>query len=178
MARSQYRLSNNRKCEIAQNLIDVLQKDTIPSEHTVIFIDNWIRRIDLNGERKVFLDVWDIVLKNYLPTTRPVLFRACGRTSGHGKIASFTGRFESARKFSGGKGSLLICDTKASLIFDQELSKPGQYRHSFYPLTEVLIRAKASGGWGFSKRLLEDYSDEDEYIMRIHLGECHSFRWK
>ena len=38
----QYRLSNEVKKEIAQNLIDILRKDVKISEQTRIFISNWI----------------------------------------------------------------------------------------------------------------------------------------
>lgn len=37
-----YRLSEKEKVEIAQNLIDILQKDSKITEQTVTFIGNWI----------------------------------------------------------------------------------------------------------------------------------------
>lgn len=52
----QYRLSNNQKNEIAQNLIDFLQKDTEITEETREFVCDWI----LTGpdeKRKAFFDV-------------------------------------------------------------------------------------------------------------------------
>ncbi|MFM9951529.1 MAG: hypothetical protein ACKV1O_26575 [Saprospiraceae bacterium] len=174
--RFQYRLSKDQKSEIAQNLIDILQKDANINEQTRRFICNWI----LTGsdkKRKAFFDVWDIVLKNYLPTTRPILFRACERINKKGKIASFTGRLECARRFSKGKGSLIICDTKEELEFEEKFYKTGEYKHTFYPLVNVLVKARDSGGCGFSERILNDYIDEDEYIMRINLGNIYSFRW-
>ncbi|MDI9882649.1 hypothetical protein [Flectobacillus longus] len=106
-----YRLTALQKNEIARNLIDILESDVQITEETRKFIGDWI----LTGpeeKRKVFFDVWDIVLKNYLPKSRPVLFCSCSRISKNGKIASFTGRLECARRFSDGKGSLIICDTK------------------------------------------------------------------
>jgi len=172
----QYRLSEDQKKEIAQNLIDILQKDSEITIQTRDFICNWI----LTGpdeKRKAFFDVWDIVLKNYLPTTRPILFRACERLCKNGKIASFTGQFESARRFSNGKGSLIICDTKETLLCEEDIYQPGQYKHTFYPLVSVLAKARASGGYGFSERILKDYIVEDEYIMKIDLENMHSFRW-
>lgn len=172
----QYRLSKDQKSEIAQNLIDILQKDVNITEQTRRFIGNWI----LTGsdeKRKAFFDVWDTVLKNYLPTKRPILFRACERVSKKEKIASFTGRLECARRFSEGKGSLIICDTKEILEFEEKFYKPGEYKHTFYPLVSVLIKARDSGGCGFSERILNDYIGEDEYIMRINLGNMHSFKW-
>lgn len=172
----QYRLSENQKREIAQNLIDILQKDSEITGQTRIFIGNWILTV-ADEKGKAFFDVWDIVLKNYLPTTRPVLFRACGRISKDGKIASFTGRLECARRFSKGSGSLIICDTNETLLYEEENYQPGQYRHTFYPLASVLEKAQSCGGWGFSERLLVKYLGEDEYIMRIELGNMHSFKW-
>ena len=172
----QYRLSESQKIEIAQNLIDILQKDSEITEQTRAFIGNWILTV-ADEKRKAFFDVWDIVLKNYMPTTRPVLFRACGRISKDGKIASFTGRLECARRFSNGSGSLIICDTKETLMCEEEVCLPGEYRHTFYPLASVLEKAQSRGGWGFSERLLDHYIGEDEYIMRIELGAMHGFKW-
>lgn len=51
-------------------------------------------------------------------------------------------------------------------MVEEEVYKPGAYKHTFYPLVSVLIKAKNSGGWGFSE-LFFDYIKEDEYIMRI-----------
>lgn len=178
----QYRLSQNQKSEIAQNLIDILQKDSEITAQTADFLYTWIRRPDGKGREKAFFDVWDIVLKNYLPTTRPVLFRACKRISKNGKIASFTGRLECARRFNKGKGALIICDTK-EFVQCEEIRiemlniKPGEYIYTFYPLVSVLEKAKASGGCGFSESFLDDFINEDEYIMRISLGGMHGFRW-
>lgn len=172
----QYRLTENQKREIAQNLIDILQKDEKITEQTRRFIGDWILTV-ADEKRKAFFDVWDIVLKNYLPTTRPILFRSCGRIGKYGKIASFTGRLESARRFSNGEGSLIICDTKETLLCEEDIYQPGQYRHTFYPLVSVLEKAKASGGCGFSERLLNNYIGEDEYIMRIDLGSMYGFKW-
>lgn len=172
----QYRLSKRQKLEIAQNLIDFLQKDSEIAEQTVAFVVNWILS-GPNEKRKAFYDVWDIVLKNYLPTTRPVLFRVCSRVGKDGKIASFTGRLESARRFSNGKGSLIVCDTKETLQFEEIVYQPGQYEHTFYPLVSVLKKAKEIGGCGFSDRLLNNYVGEDEYIMRIDLEYMYCFKW-
>lgn len=172
----QYKLSEDQKTEIAQNLIDILQKDSEITNQTRTFIGNWILT-DASEKRKAFFDVWEIVLKNYLPTTRPVLFRACGRIGKNGKIASFTGRLECAWRFSRGKGSLIICDTKEALLLEEKYYQPGQYKHTFYPLVNVLEKAKASGGWGFTERFLDEYIGENEYIMRVNLGWMHSFRW-
>lgn len=172
----QYRLSKNQKNEIAQNLIDILHKNVNINEQTSRFISNWI----LTGpseKRKAFSDVWDIVLKNYMPSTRPILFRYSHRNNKKERIASFTGRLECARRFSQGKGFLIICDTKELLDLEDRINKPGEYRHTFYPLVSVLEKAKELGGCGFSERILNDYIGEDEYIMRTNLGNTLSFRW-
>jgi hypothetical protein len=174
--RFQYRLSSDKKSEIAQNLIDILQKDAEINVLTRAFISNWI----LTGpeeKRKAFFDIWDIVLRNYLPTTRPILFRACNRVTNKEKIASFTGRLECARRFSQYKGLLIICDTKERLDFEEEYYKAGEYKHTFYPLVEVLVKAKKMGGCGFSDQFLNDYIGEDEYIMRTNLGNTDSLKW-
>lgn len=172
----QYRLTQNQKIEIAQNLIDILERDIKITGKTKVFIEEWI----LTGpeqKRKAFFDVWDVVLKNFLPKTRPFLFRACDRIGKNGKIASFTGRLKSARRFGDGKGSLIICDTKETLANEEIFYKSGKYKHTFYPLVEVLLKAKSEGGWGFSERLLNNYIGENEYIMRINLGRMHRLKW-
>lgn len=171
-----YRLSKLKKNEVAQNLIDILQNNSAITAETKRFIGDWILT-DSSEKRKVFFDVWDIVLKNFLPTNRPFLFRACDRIGKNGKIASFTGRLECANRFSNDKGFLIICDTKESLAFEETYYKHGEYKHTFYPLVEVLIKAKNAGGWGFSDMILNDYVGEDEYIMRIDLNSMHSFKW-
>lgn len=171
----QYRLSTKQKEDTAQNLIDILSKAAMITDLTRTFIGNWI----LTGpdeKYKAYYDVWDVVLKNYLPQSRPVLFRACKRRY-DGRIASFTGCLESARRFSKGNGLLIICDTQETLQFETRLYKPGQYKHTFYPLFKVLEIAKKHGGWGFSDRLLEQYAGEQEYIMRVDLANMHTFKW-
>ncbi|MES2862996.1 MAG: hypothetical protein V4666_02670 [Bacteroidota bacterium] len=171
----QYRLSKDQKSEIAQNLIDILQKDANITEHTKSFVCNWI----LTGpdeKRKAFFDIWDIVLKNYLPTERPILFRACKRGMSNNKIASFTGRLECARRIANGRDYLIICDTKEELEFEDEFYNAGEYEHTFYPLVDVLIKAKDSLGNGFSERM-QEYIGEDEYIMRINVQNVNKLKW-
>ncbi|MFC4818127.1 hypothetical protein [Flavobacterium sp. GCM10023249] len=176
MNKFQYRLSQNQKTEIAHNLIDILQKDADILDSTLTFIFNWIRT-GPDEKRKAFFDVWDIVLKNYLPATRPILFRSCGRISKNGKIASFTGRLECARRISESSGFLIICDTKETLESEKRFYKLGSYKHTFYPLVDVLIKAKKSRGSRFSQSFLDEFIGEDEYIMRINLGYSCSFKW-
>lgn len=169
----QYRLSEAQKQEIAQNLINFLENDTHLTSEARTFISNWI----LTGpeeKRKAFFDVWDIVLKNYLPTKRPILFRSCSRRSKDGKIASFTGRLESIRRFSRGKGLVIICDTKDTLAYNFE---SGHYKRTFYPLVDLLNKAKSLGGCGFSDSMLNEYIGEDEYIMRVDLNNMSILKW-
>lgn len=171
----QYRLSQKQKIEIAQNLIDILQKDAKISIQTTRFVGDWI----LTGseeKRKAFFDVWDIVLKNYIPTTRPILFRTCHRIGKNGKIASFTGQLECARRISRGKGTMIICDTKEALEFEEKFYKIGEYKHTFYPLVNVLIKDRDSGECVFSELILR-YIGEEEYIMRINSGRMNLFKW-
>ncbi|MDM1521563.1 hypothetical protein HX087_17485 [Myroides odoratimimus] len=157
--------------------MQVLEKKVEITELTRVFISNWILTSG-NEKRKAFFDVWEIVLKNYLPKTRPILFRSCQRIGKDGKIASFTGRIECARKFGDGKGTLIVCDTKEVLMFENKYYKTGEYKHSFYPLVDLLIEAKKSDGWGFSDNILNNYLGEDEYIMRINHNWMNFLKWK
>lgn len=172
----QCRLSKKQKSEIAQNLLDIIQKDAIINPEARTFVTNWIRT-GPEEKRKAFFDVWEIVLREYLPDTRPILFRTCDRIGKKGKISSFTGRLECARRFNDVDNFLIICDTKDALELDEKFNKPGEYKRTFYPLANVLKRAKASDGWGFSSKLLDDFIGEDEYIMRIDPDYSHSFKW-
>jgi len=161
-----YRLSYEKKQEIAQNLIDILDTDQIPTKDTVSFIGNWI----LTGRSekfKAYYDVWEIVLENYYPKNRPILFRAISRKSKNEYIASFTGSVYAAQRFSENKGYWIVCDTKDSLMTEEPIHRKGSYRNTFYPISEVLQKAKNNNGWGFSERLLRNYAGENEYIMKI-----------
>ncbi|WP_286397307.1 hypothetical protein [Myroides odoratimimus] len=173
----QYRLSQSCKNEIALNLIQILEGNVKIKDKTRIFISNWILT-DGSEKRKAFFDVWEIVLKNYLPTARPILFRSCQRVGKDGKIASFTGRIECASRFGEGKGTLILCDTKETLKFENKYYEIGEYKHSFYPLVDVLLKAKKEGGWGFSDRILNNYIGEDEYIMKINHDWMSFLKWK
>lgn len=144
-----YRLSKNQKQEVAQNLIDLLEKDAVMNAETHRFIAGWILT-DGGGKSKVFYDVWNIVLKSFLPKTRPILFRACDRISKNGK--------------------------KEMLFLQESFNRVGEYTDTFYPLVDVLIKAKEAGECGFTETLL-NFACEDEYIMRINLGHMHSVKW-
>lgn len=111
-----------------------------------------------------------------LPTPRPILFRSCRRRT-HGKIASFTGSLESARRLSDGRGLLLICQTEESLKYERTFYKRGDYRHTFYPLSELLRKDNESKNHVFSDSLRNNYAGEDEYIMRIDLNYLTTVKW-
>ncbi len=66
----QYRISKAQKEDIAQNLIDFLEKEIELKNESKTFISNWLYT-GHDEKRKAFYDVWEIVLKNYLPTSRP-----------------------------------------------------------------------------------------------------------
>ena len=172
----QYRLTKKQKVIIADNLVGILVNGEPILKDTKIFLSNWI----LTGpdeKRKAFYDVWELVLKNYYPNTRPVLFRSCSRKNLNGKIASFTGRLECTRRFGKGKGLLLVCDTGEILNYASKHYKKGSYRHTFYPIGELLRIARSDGGWGWREEFLNDYIGEDEYIMKLEDANTYSFKW-
>jgi len=183
-----YRLSKKKKQKIAQNLIDILEKEQTPLMETVSFIGNWI--LTPRDEKfKAFYDVWELVLKNYMPKTSPILIRSIERKSKAEYIASFTNSAYCANRFSTsfgtpikhnigngeyielsgqGKGYWIICDTKQTVKIFEKAYKKGEYKYTFYPLSEVFKKAKANGGWGFSDDLINTGIGEDEYIMKIN----------
>lgn len=168
------KLSHNEVESISQNLINFMKTDEELSHEAATFIKNWILS-DAKEKTKAYYDVWDLVLKSYMPTYRPVLYRSCKRRE-DGKIASFTGRIYCAQRFSEGKGFLLICDTEEILRFP-EIQKRGEYRHTFFPISELLKKELQSRNCKFSKRLIDDYAKEDEYIMRIDINWMFSCKW-
>lgn len=161
-----YRLTDKHKKEIAQNLIDIIDKDCTPLKETTIFIVNWIGT-DRSEKFKAYYDVWEIVLNNFYPKTRPILIRSVPRKSKLEYIGSFTNSAYSAQRFGEGRGYWIICDTKDCLQPTRPKNREGNYRNTFYPLSEVLRKAEEKGGWGFSDRFLRQCSREAEYVMRI-----------
>ncbi|WP_202924484.1 hypothetical protein [Flavobacterium phycosphaerae] len=77
---------------------------------------------------------------------------------------------------SKGSGFLIICDTRETLEYDECFRNLGSYKRTFFPLVNVLIKARDSGGSGFSERFLDEFIGEDEYIMRINLDYSSSFK--
>lgn len=159
---------------ICHNLIAFMESNEELSQEAATFIGNWILT-DASEKKKSDYDVWDEVLKSYMPSACPTLYRSCNRRE-DGKIASFTGSIHCAQKFSDGKGFLLICDTKEALQFSH-LERCGEYGHTFFPLSDLLKKESQSPNCKFSKRLIEDYTKEDEYIMRVDLGQMYSCKW-
>ena len=163
---SSLRLIQRQKESISENLVAFMKSDVILSQIAASFIGDWI----LTGpeeKTKTYFDVWDIVLRNHMPKTRPILFRSCNRFIDE-KIASFTGRLNCVQRFSKGKGLLLICDTENLLpsIF-ADTQQCGQYRNTFFSIAELLKKEAQSPNCRFSQRLINDYVGEDEYIMRV-----------
>ena len=169
-----YRLSQQKKVSISQNLIAFMESNEELSREAATFIGNWILT-GAEGKTKTYFDIWDLVLKSYMPTTHPILYRSCKRRE-DGKIRSFTGRIQCAQRFSDNRGFLLICDTEEALGFP-EWQKIGEYQNTFFPLSELLKRESKSSNCKFSKRLIEDYIKEDEYIMRVNLNWTYSCKW-
>lgn len=114
------RVGPKAKERIFKNLIAFMVEGTPLTRESRSFIYTWVRQPDGNGRSQSFYDVWDLVLQNYLPKERPILFRSCKRLSNR-PIQSFTGSVCVAEKFSDGHiGHLLICDTKEYLHFEDE----------------------------------------------------------
>lgn len=175
--RFKYRLSQRQKESVSENLVAFMGSNVALSQAAATFIGNWI----LSGpeeKTKAYFDVWDIVLRNYMPAPpRPVLFRSCNRIVDE-KITSFTGNFQSFQRFSQEKGLLLICDTKELLPLGFPNPRPqGQYRNTYFSIAELLKKEAKSPNCHFSDRLINDYVGEDEYIVRTNLNLMSSFKW-
>lgn len=169
-----FRPSKKKKEFIGRNLIAFMESDDELSDDAITFIVNWIMT-DAKEKTKAYYDIWDIVLKHYMPLTRPILFRSCKRRTNE-KIASFTGSIYCAQRFSDNNGFLLICNTEEGLRFP-ELQKYGDYRHTFFPISELLKKESRSAKCKFSKGIIENYIKEDEYIMRVNLDRMYSCKW-
>ncbi len=148
--------------------------DTPLLQESISFIRKWVRT-DGTEKTKSFYDVWDIILKAYLPKERPILFRSCKRISKR-DIQSFTGRIYAAEKFSDHHtGHLLICDTKEYLQFEYENAI--EHGRSFFPLCECIRKGTYSPTPYFSKSFYEEYKKEDEYIVRVNQNWLYDLKW-
>lgn len=168
------KLNRKTKEVIGLNLIAFMGGIEELSEESASFISNWILT-GPEGKSKSDNDIWDFILSNYMPTTHPVLYRSCERIK-DGKIASFTGSIRCANKISGNKGYLLICNTSEPLQFPEH-QKRGEYEHTFFPISELLRKEAQSPNCKISRRLIEDFLKEDEYIMRVDINWMYYCKW-
>jgi len=173
-----YRVSKQRKESIGENLVAFMESKDVLSRDAVAFIGDWIRT-GQEEKTKAYYDVWDIVLRNYMPQTRPVLFRSCTRLV-NDRIASFTRKIYCAHRFSKGKGFLLICDTNNVLlpVLYANTQKRGEYQNTFFPIAELIEKESKSSKPRFSSSLIEHSVKEDEYIMRVNICGMYSCKWR
>lgn len=169
-----FKLSDSKIDSISKNLVSFMKSEDTLSKDSANFIGNWI----LTGseeKNKSCYELWNIVLKSYMPDKTPVLYRSCNRRN-DGKIASFTGSIYSAYRFSQGKGFLIICNTSEMLEFEK-FNKIGEYKHTFFPISGLLKKEAKSANCLFSNTFIDNYLREDEYIMRIDLERMYSLKW-
>lgn len=169
------RIGANAKERISQNLIAFMVEGTPLTRESRSFIYTWVRQPDGNGRSQSFYDVWDLVLQNYLPKERPVLFRACTRVSNR-PIQSFTGTISAAKRLSTERpGHLIICDTKEYLQFEN--ANVEKHVRSFFPLRECVEKAMETLEPGFHDSFYEMCKMEDEYIVRVNLDWMYDLKW-
>lgn len=169
------RISKKAKERIANNIVAFMVEDASLLPETISFIYNWVRQPEGTGRSKSYYEVWDIVLQNYLPKERPVLFRSCKRLSNRA-VQSFTGSIYAAERFSEGHiGHLLICDTKEYLQFEDE--NADKHERSFFPLCEFIRKGTYCATPYFSKSFYEEYKKEDEYIVRVNQNRLYDLKW-
>lgn len=169
-----YRANFSTKEMIADNLIAFMIDDTPLLQETISFVHNWVMS-DKAEKTKAYYDVWDIVLRKYLPVQRPILFRSCQRLSQR-SIQSFTGKIYAAERFSESrKGHLLICDTAEYLRFEDENSS--EHERSFFPLCECIKKGYLYPAKYFTKSFYDEYKKEDEYIVRVNQNWLYDLRW-
>lgn len=157
------------KINIAENLIKAIETGVAVNGKARTFVANWICSgpEEKNSDME---DVWDMVLKNYYPKERPVLFRATDYIN-DGKIESYTGRLGVAEVFlrqCGKDAKLLICDTDDYIVSDYIRGK-GDYRGTFFPLSKLLENEMKLEDSLFVKDFMRGYIGEDEYIMKTKI---------
>jgi|GEM_PF-3665430 len=158
-----YRLSRIQKNEIANNLIKAAKFEECPNSDTMNFINEWCCIGTLH--KKLFIDVWDIVLNNYMPNTIPenatFLFRVCEKRSRliRGKIKSYSNSFENTLKWK--KEKIIVLELNEAVhnkewYNNDSFTGKNRFVFSFYPLVEVM------------KHYIPDfyYIPEGEYIVR------------
>lgn len=169
------RVGPKAKERIFKNLIAFMVEGTPLTRESRSFIYTWVRQPDGNGRSQSFYDVWDLVLQNYLPKERPILFRSCKKLSNR-PIQSFTRRIYTAERFSDGHtGHLLICDTKEYLQFEDENAI--EHERSFFPLCECIKKGTYCENPCFRESFYEEYKKEDEYIVRVKQTWLYDLKW-
>lgn len=169
-----YRINQSTREKIAYNIVDFMVNDIPLLQESVSFIYNWVMS-DGSEKTKAYYDVWDIVLKTYLPQERPILFRSCQRLSKR-DIQSFTRRIYTAERFSENHtGHLLICDTKEYLQFEDESAE--EHERSFFPLCELIKKGVYCAKPYFCESFYEEYKKEDEYIVRVNRNWLYDLKW-
>lgn len=169
------RVGPKAKERIFKNLIAFMVEGTPLTRESRSFIYTWVRQPDGNGRSQSFYDVWDLVLQNYLPKERPILFRSCKKLSNR-PIQSFTRRIYTAERFSDGHtGHLLICDTKEYLQSENETAE--EHKRSFFPLYQCVEKAMATTEPCFSEYFYEMCKKEDEYIVRVNQDWLYDLKW-
>lgn len=164
------------KYRIAQCLIQSVESKIPVDKITCEYIYTWIKYCTKRD--KDCLDIWKIILNNYYPTTRPILFRATD-TINNGEIESYTGRLLMAERMlrqCDKNATLIICDTQDT-IYQKEYERKGSYRHTFFPLVEVLINESMLEKSLFTKKFLKEYVGEDEYIMRTEMDHFSIYKY-
>lgn len=171
------RISKKERCLIGENLIAFMESDEELKPEAKGFIVNWIAS-GPDEKTPSYYAVWDYVLQNYMPKTRPILFRSCSRLN-NGKIASFTGRINCADRFGKGKGLLLVCDTRDVPPLNNSCfqGEKGSYECTFFPIVELLKKDASSKKPKIYPKFAERYIGEDEYIMRVNSVVMSKLRW-
>lgn len=158
------------KINIAECLVEAIETGVAVDARTHTFVVDWICS-GPEEKNQDMQDVWDVVLKNYYPKERPVLFRATAYIN-DGKIESYTGKFGVAETFlrqCGKDGKLLICDTDDYIVSEYIRGK-GAYEGTFFPLSRLLENEMELEESLFVKNFMRQYIGEDEYIMRTEVN--------
>ena len=169
------RISGKSRERIAKNIVSFMVDDAPLLPESVSFIYCWVKQPDGHGRTKSYHDVWELILKSYLPKERPILFRSCERISTR-PIQSFTGRIYAAARFSKKRsGHLLVCDTEEYLRFEDESTE--EHERSFFPLCECIKKGTYCEKPYFSEAFYKEYKKEDEYIVRVNQNWLYDLKW-
>lgn len=166
----------NKKKRIAKSLISGSNTMRSISKEAKDFIVEWCMT-DNTGKTKDMYDIWEIVLRNYLPNETPVLFRGSEYIN-FGKIESYTTKISCAERFAtsdqGDSGNkeyyLLIMDTRHFKILNSK-SNIGEYQYSYYPIFQLLAKEKSKKNSNFSKRFIDNYECEEECVTWTKASE-------